>query len=82
MTKNIVLGETSLFDYCCFKRIEMKTEFVVKEMYSGNYYCGVIFGWHKDIKFADRFEDYADAVRFIERESKGMYQIEKVYLVW
>ena len=60
----------------------MKTEFVVKEMYSNKYYCGETFGWDEDIKLADRFEDYEGAERFIERESQGMYKIEKVYLVW
>ena len=60
----------------------MEKKFIIKEIYSGNYYCGIQLGWDSDIRMADRFDEIEDAERFIERDTQGVYQIEIIYVVW
>ena len=56
-------------------------KYIVKAVGENTYYCGFNFEWDEDISLADRFDTIEDAEKFIERESRGMYMIETVYLI-
>ena len=58
----------------------MEKKYVVKDFETQKYYCGKLYGWSKEARFAGYFETAEDAERFIDQEN-GKFQIEVVYVV-
>ena len=60
----------------------MKKVFVVYSPLSKKYYYGdygQIIKWTDEIYNSDFFDTKEDAIRFIERDSDGIYQIIEIY---
>jgi hypothetical protein len=61
-------------------QIEMKKEYVVRDLESNLFYGSITFGWVEDIKLSYRSNSIEDAERVISKQPKGYYVIDTVYV--